>query len=298
MSRRYGVPISPLESQARLGQYQDLPPGQDYVWPFSGVTHTAKAPTSSHHRWEWNKTPPAGTLSRVPLGVPPSRGDRMKDSDELEPQKRDSPLTKRYNVAIEVALTGLYDGLTSALALFQAYDRSFESQVRQLTNWALDFTLDELWHNMITDKFREKDEPERFRSAGEKISSRLQAVEQAVRAPQTSRTDKQRYNLERRRRAARKAVAHCEDIVELAERAGVERMACKFVVEEIIEVVGMLDPKTHPNLYSDDEERKGKGGGRSKPRDNGDVPGFNDDTGADLQQEDSGKTDWGGGNQN
>lgn len=224
----------------------------------------------------------------------------MKDGDELKPQKWNSPLTKRHNVAIELALTGLYEALTSALALFQAYERSFESQVRQLTAWALDFTLDELWRNMIADKFREKDEPEKFRAAAEKIGSRLQDVEQAARAPQTGKTDRQRYRLERRRRAARKAVAHCEDVVELAERAKVERMACKFVVEEIIEVVGMLDPKTHASLYSDDEskskEGKGKESSRGAPRDDGNVPIFNDDTGADPQQEDNGNNEWGSGN--
>jgi len=224
----------------------------------------------------------------------------MKDNEELKPQKWHSPPTTRHGVAIELALTGLYEALTSALALFQGYDRSFESQVRQLTNWALDFTLDELWRNMIADKFREKDEPEKFRAAAEKIGSRLQAVEQAARAPQVSKTDRQRYSLERRRRAARKAVAHCEDLVELAERAKVERVACKFVVEEIIEVVGMLDPKTHASLYGDEEsvsrEGKGKESSRSTPRDGGNVPIFSDDTGEDLQQEDNGNNEWGGGN--
>lgn len=299
MSRRYGSHTPHFGDLPKSDKYDDLPKGRDYVWPFSGVAHTERTSASPHPRWGWNE---ANTSSRPTYARP---SNPVKDGDKPLPRRWNSPSSlKRPSVSVELALTGLYEALCSALTLFQSYDRFFEAKVRQLSTWATDSTLDDLWCDMVADKFREKGELEKFRGAGEKIRSGSQAVEMAARAPPSpqagSKTDdRQRCNFEeRRRRAARKAVLHCEEIVRLARRAEVERIACKFVVEEIVELVGILDPKTHPSLYSDEEERLGpeSSGGRGvKVVEESTEPFFNEDPASgEVQHEDSGNDAWGG----
>lgn len=156
---------------------------------------------------------------------------------------------------VELALRGLYDALCSALAFFRSYEEAFGGRVGQLASWVPDATLDELWRNMVQDRFRDKAQAEKFADAGERIAERLRPVRRvaAARAPRVAVVGtRERYALERRIRAARKAVVHGEGIIDLVRRAEGERVGCEFLVEELRDAVGLLDPTTHPHLYQDE----------------------------------------------
>lgn len=301
MSRRPGSSIPPPENQSsnRRCEGLGLGSGQYFEWPFVFATQAGIDPTPKYsHRFEWGNCC-AARPAWLPEDKPPSRANRAVDGHGPGPRKRESnsTATQRPDMVVELALHGLHKALCSALVLFQSYSVSFDGRVQQLAGWADDSSLDLLWRNMVADMFRKKGEMEKFNDAGEKISASLEAVRQAAKGEHATKTYKQHHSLERRLRAAHKAVAHCEAIVKLAERVENERMAGKFVIEEIMDAVAMLDPKTHPQLYGDEYENKGKGREQARAQDYGKEPSFSNGSSANPPQDENENGSWGDGNQ-
>lgn len=155
------------------------------------------------------------------------------------------------SIPLDLALRDMHHTLTSAYSLFTSYESAYDGIAGHIVNIAEDHILDSMWQQMVRDQFSREPDRREFDAARDGLKSRSDAVESAVDGGAGGG-----YDFERRQRAARKVVAHMNEIMSLVSRARKERMGCKFLVEEVSELVSMLDPKDHEMLYSDGEERR------------------------------------------
>ncbi|GAB1310291.1 hypothetical protein MFIFM68171_00501 [Madurella fahalii] len=167
--------------------------------------------------------------------------------------KRHSITPRNENPGIDLALRNLSQEVNTSLAMFKALVQGFERQIEPLQDWAEDYTLDTIWKNKIRDQFRHKRERERFEGVVMRISGGRESVKDCItKAKALEATWDDRYKIEGQIRTARKALLYCDGIIDLAERAASERMACKQLVIELQDTKCLLGRKKHPWIYDQD----------------------------------------------
>jgi hypothetical protein len=171
-------------------------------------------------------------------------------SSETKHQELKRPLAasrNNQNPGIDIALRSLTHEVNTSTKTFQEFVQCFEADVESLRAWAEDDTLDTVWRNKVKDKCREKCDRERFESAAGRIVDARAAIKIAVKnAKALKELWHDKYDIERQMRTAKKTLLYCDGIIELAERAASERLACKQLVSELEEVRCLLDRKKHP----------------------------------------------------
>jgi hypothetical protein len=151
------------------------------------------------------------------------------------------------SLGIDVALRNLNHEVSASLKMLQALVHCFEIDVEPLRGWAEEYTLDTVWRNKVKEKFREKRDRERFEGVAARISGNRATVKGAVKnAKALKEAWEDRHTIERQIRTAKKAIVFCDGIIELAERAATERLACKQLIVELEEARCLLDRKKHP----------------------------------------------------
>ncbi|KAK4154746.1 hypothetical protein C8A00DRAFT_42552 [Chaetomidium leptoderma] len=165
---------------------------------------------------------------------------------------------KNQNPGIDVALRNLDHEVRASLNMFRAIVQCFDVDIEPLRAWAEDYTLDTVWRNKVKDKVREKRDRERLEGvAGRIIDCRAAAkgaVKNAKALKETWGGD--RYKIERQIRTAKKAILYCDGVIDLAERAASERLACKQLVLELEETKCLLDQNKHPWIYGEEGVEK------------------------------------------
>ena len=157
------------------------------------------------------------------------------------------PTSRNQNPGIDVALRSLTHEVNASIKVFQAFVQCFEVDVESLRDWAEDDTLDTVWRNKVKDKCREKRDRERFDGAAGRIVDARAAIKSAVKnAKALKEACHDRYEIERQIRTAKKSLLYCDGIIDLAERAASERLACKQLVSELEEARCLLDRKKNP----------------------------------------------------
>ncbi|KAH6650907.1 hypothetical protein F5144DRAFT_598324 [Chaetomium tenue] len=161
---------------------------------------------------------------------------------------------KAHNSTIEIALRSLRHELNASLKVFQALVQCFEADIEPIQSWAEDFTLDTVWKNKVKKFFREQQDKRGCERMTARISYSRAAVKDAIKnAKALKEASGGKHNLERQILTAKKAVAFCDGIVGLAERAASERLACKQLVVELEEARSLLDRKKHPWIYGEEQ---------------------------------------------
>ncbi|SPQ18049.1 203cb86d-28ea-4531-9ddc-6e77ffb4f0e6 [Thermothielavioides terrestris] len=172
-------------------------------------------------------------------------GDKYRESEKLLASPRNQ------NPGIDIALRNLDHEAGASLRVFRAFVQCFEREIESLQDWAEDYTLDTVWRNKIRNICRDRGEREKFRAAASRIASCREAVKEAVKNAKALREvwdDK--FKLERQVRTAKKALLNSEWVINLAERAASERLACKQLVIELGEMRCLLEPSKHPWIYA------------------------------------------------
>lgn len=168
---------------------------------------------------------------------------------EIKHQELKKPLvtTRNQNPGVDVALRSLAHEINLSLKMFQAFVQCFDAEVETLRNWAEDYTLDTVWRNKVRDECRAKRHREKFEGVAGRILDARGAVKAAVKNAKALREVwDDRYEIERQIRTAKKTLLYCQGIIDLAERAAHERLACKQLVSELEEAKCLLDQKKHP----------------------------------------------------
>ncbi|KAK4242642.1 hypothetical protein C8A03DRAFT_29066 [Achaetomium macrosporum] len=211
-----------------------------------------------------------GQLEDMPYwtGSPKKHAHRgsNRDSDNKPREPKKSLFTPRNeNPGIDVALRNLHHEVSTSLKMFQAFVQCFESQVEPLQDWAEDYTLDTVWRNKVKDQFREKRDRVKFEGVAARILDNRATVKNAVRnAKALKEACDDKYRMEREIRTAKKALLYCDGIIDLADRAASERLACKQLVTELEEVRCLLERKKHPWIYGEETVDQGGLSQRSK----------------------------------
>jgi hypothetical protein len=177
-----------------------------------------------------------------------SKGSSGRCSEIKHPgSKKPSPASRNQNPGIDVALRNLTHEVNASIKTFQAFVQCFEADVESLRDWAEDDTLDTVWRNKVKDKCREKCDREKFEGAAGRIVDARAAIKGAVKnAKALKESWHDRYEIERQMRTAKKTLLYCDGIIDLAERAASERLACKQLLAELEEARSLLDPRKHP----------------------------------------------------
>lgn len=151
------------------------------------------------------------------------------------------------NPGIDVALRNLNHEARISLGMYQVLFRDFEGQIEQLQDWADDYTLDTVWRNKIKDQYREKRNKERVEGVTIRILACRMSIKDAIaKAKVLKAAWDDQYRIEQQIRTAKKALLYCDGIINLAERATSERLACKLLLTELEETQGLLDGRKHP----------------------------------------------------
>jgi hypothetical protein len=175
------------------------------------------------------------------------RGSHRGSNNNPREHKKPLAMPRNENPGIDVALRNLHHEVSTTLKTFQAFVQCFECQVEPLQDWAEDYTLDTVWRNKVKDQFREKRDRGKFEGAAARILDSRAAIKNAVRnAKALKEACDDKYKMEREIRTATKALLYCDGIIDLAERAARERLACKQLVTELEEVRCLLGRKKHP----------------------------------------------------
>ena len=170
-------------------------------------------------------------------------------SPEAKHQELKRPLAAsgNQNPGIDVALRSLAHEVNTSIKTFQAFVQCFEADVESLRGWAEDDTLDTVWRNKVKDKCREERDRERFEGAAGRIVDARAAIKGAVKIAKALKESwHDSYDIERQMLTAKKTLLYCDGIIDFAERAASERLACKQLVSELEEVRCLLDRKKHP----------------------------------------------------
>ncbi|KAL2023669.1 hypothetical protein VTK56DRAFT_1826 [Thermocarpiscus australiensis] len=191
-------------------------------------------PGQVHHR--------GGSIrKRDPMGSSGSRESKREES------KKPAATLRNQNPGVDLALRNLSHELGVSLKNFQAFAQSFEDETEQLRDWAEEYTLDTIWKNKVKANSRERRDREVFGGmAGRILWSRATIKDSVAKAKALKATWDDKYKIERQIRTAKKALLYCDGIVDLAERAASERLACKQLLLELEEAADLLDRKKHP----------------------------------------------------
>lgn len=218
-----------------------VPGPTTYFPPTSERTSTSKAPSAK------------GSFKLIGARTPP----RNDSPTPLASPKRNSAdgRTSPCSVSLDVALKDMYETLRRAHTLFSSYQTTFEEGAGSVIGRFKEAPLNLAWRDMLAEQFNTDTDKRQFEAVTEGLGTRTQAVTASLHE-HTSAPRDDAYHLEGRARAARKVVERMEEVTKLERRAREERMACKFLLEEMDELMAMLDPKTHPRLYSDMEEKR------------------------------------------
>ncbi|KAK4136540.1 hypothetical protein BT67DRAFT_374151 [Trichocladium antarcticum] len=161
--------------------------------------------------------------------------------------KKHVPATRHPNPGIDVALRNLDHDVRTSLRISQAFVQDFDTQIKPLQEWAEDYTLDTIWRNIVRNKCRDKRDGERFGGMPERILRSRVSIKEAIGKAKTFKTTwDDQHGIERQIRTGKKALLYCDGIIDLAGRAGSERLACKQLVLELNEARCLLDRKRHP----------------------------------------------------
>lgn len=213
---------------------------------------TYVAPSSQNSSSSSRSTPPQNRQPRPTTGTwKQNRAAVTGDGFQEAPTSSSGNVT----MPIEEALKRLYKDLSTCRTLCVEYQRTFDEHAGQLLSRVKDGTLDQVWRDMIAHH-----DADRFRDVTNKVRSRMRDLRNVL---ETSQPDNVEDNhatkqdaevLERRERAAAKALQDCDRLVELFYRARIERKACNLLVGELNQVTGALDPNKNAALYRDSEE--------------------------------------------
>ncbi|KAL2136638.1 hypothetical protein VTI74DRAFT_2667 [Chaetomium olivicolor] len=238
--RGYGLPTGyPPYRQDRPG-FTELDSRLRYKYdrdPFLCNISLSDDTADSMPRWS------TSTKKDSPRGK--SNGSGLDDKRHVLKKSLATP--RNQNPGIDVALRNLNHEVTTALRMYQAFLQSFETQVQSLQSWAEDYTLDTIWRNMVRDRVRDKRHKEKFESVAGRLLASRASVKNATRtAKDIKEAWDDLYAIERQIRTAKKAALFCDGIINLAERAASERLACKQLVAELEEARCLLERRKHP----------------------------------------------------
>lgn len=173
-----------------------------------------------------------------------------KTSRKGKHHERKKPLTttpRNQNPHIDIALRNLSHEISTSPRVFQALVQCFEAEVEPLRDWAEDYTLDTVWRNKVTDRIRRPCNRDRFESVAAPILGIRATLKEAVNKARTAKeTWDDKFKIERQIRTAKKAILYSGGIIDLAERAAIERLTCKQLVFELEEARCLLDREKHP----------------------------------------------------
>jgi hypothetical protein len=163
----------------------------------------------------------------------------------------------------------MYETLRRAHTLFSCYQTTFEEGAGSVIGRFKETPLNLAWRDMLAEQFSTDTDKRQFEAVEDGLGTRAQAVMDSLHEHASTPND-HAYHLEERARAARKVLEHMEEVSKLVHRAREERMGCKFLLEEVEELMLMLNPETHPRLYSDMEEKRWVGTGYEKTKQDAD----------------------------
>lgn len=173
-----------------------------------------------------------------------------KAGSDGEHQKRKKPPAtspKNQNPGIDIALRNLSREVGTSPQVFQALLECFEAQVEPLQDWAEDYMLGTVWRIKDMDNIRLKHDRESFESvAAQTLGIRSMLKEAVNKARTLKETWDNKFMIEGQTRIAKEAIIYAGGIIDLAERAATERLACKQLVFELEETRCLLDRDKHP----------------------------------------------------
>jgi len=203
----------------------------------------------------WSKySPELYPRGHVVLNTGPMpQGARLSGSssgDTASPGRRRKPKNhygqRNQNVGIDIALRDLYQEASASIGVYRGLVEGFEEETQALT-WAKGSTLDDLWKNKVKNRCRSEHEASKFAGVTERIRCRQDAVKAAIdRAQRAVSTWGEKHEIEHHIRTAKKAIVYCDGMVYLAKRAADERLACRYLMQELEDVKSLLDRKRHP----------------------------------------------------
>jgi hypothetical protein len=191
------------------------------------------------------------TDDQTPEDMPHWTGSPRK-SRRTEPKLHDLKkplvtLSRNQNPGIDAALRNLNHEVSASLKMLREFVQSFEAEIEPLQAWADDYTLDTAWRNKVKDKCRQKRDKAWFEGITGRIADSRATVKAAVKNAKILKDLwDDRYKIEDQIRTAKKALLYADSIIDLAERATHERLACKQLVFELEETRCLLDRKKHP----------------------------------------------------
>jgi hypothetical protein len=243
--RGYGLPLHPDYSAYPRVRALDREPNQRTRYEFEREYSMCDLSLSDD---QTSDGMPHGTRSPKSPKKHASKSGSGRSSETKHPgMKKPWAASRNQNPGIDTALRSLTHEVNTSTKTFQAFVQCFEADVESLQDWAEDDTLDTVWRNKVKDKCREKRDRERFEGAAGRIVDARAAIKSAVKnAKALKESWHDRYEIERQIRTAKKTLLYCDGIIELAERAASERLACKQLVSELEEVRCLLDRKKHP----------------------------------------------------
>ncbi|KAK4105732.1 hypothetical protein N658DRAFT_131085 [Parathielavia hyrcaniae] len=193
-----------------------------------------------------------------PRDMPPwtssAKKGRRPETKLHDLKKPSQTLSRNQNPGIDIALRNLNHEVGASLKTFRAFVQCFEAEIEPLRGWAEAYTLDTVWRNKVKDKCRRhKRDKERFEDVTGRIGDCRVALKGAVKnAKILKELWDDKYKIEDQIRAAKKALLYADSIIDLAERASSERVACKQLVFELEEARCLLDGEKHPWIHGDD----------------------------------------------
>lgn len=172
-----------------------------------------------------------------------SRGPQTKHQEV----KKSIAAPASQNPGIDIALRNLYHEISNSLKTFQALVQCFELEIEPLRNWADGHTLDTVWRNKVKTACREKLNRERIQAVAGRIIDTRATLKSAVKSANALKEAwNDGHEIESQIRTAKKGILYCDGIIDLAERAASERLACRQLVSELKEARSLLDRKKHP----------------------------------------------------
>lgn len=267
------VPVTlPFDTTSRK-HYGPSPPGH-FLASEPVAVHTASVPQPSRYL--------SLTSDRIPKAKSPSLAAAVRlNAGHTTPPRKNGPTPHasppRYSVesrmtpcsiSLDLALKDMYETLHKAHTLFSSYQATFEEGAGPVIGRFKEEPLNLAWRDMIAEQFNTNIDKRQCDAVKERLGTRAKVVMASLHE-HTPALDNQAYRMEERARAARKVAERMEEVNKLTHRAREERMGCRFLLEEVEQLMVVLDPKTHPRLYSDMEEKRWVGIGQKGSKQNG-----------------------------
>ena len=147
----------------------------------------------------------------------------------------------------ESALRELHNQLSIARAIFNGLHATWDQETANI-RYAKRESLRRLWQDRVQKKTEDAAERKRMREIGDKISRCIQQARNAVESDNFLDIPAGPYIADRRKRVVRKIGVSCDAIVELADKALLDPVACQMLLKELEEVMAAVDP-TMEELY-------------------------------------------------